>query len=361
MLNVRELKLNPNRRVIIISDIHASLALFTRLLEKVHYTPNDYLFINGDLCEKGKNSLAVVRYVKKMTEQSDDVFVTKGNCDILYRYVFEENEAILSYMKKQKHSILNEMLEEKHQSLEDFSNIQQLASFYKQHYKEEIEWLESLPVAFETESFIMIHAGIENRPDWQETDEDCALSVDSFLDKEHQAEKNVIVGHWPAVNYRFDNECSNNPFIDSKKRIVAIDGGNQIKRDGQLNALIIENNEYTFQFVDELTDERKVKKDYTDLTHRVGTVTWPNYEMRIIQRESAFTLCENSKLGYKQWVKNEYLVENDKGVYCKDDLSTTFLSVKEDEAVMVLDANQPDYILVKKSNGLVGWVPAGII
>ncbi|MBS4193080.1 metallophosphoesterase [Bacillus sp. FJAT-49705] len=361
MLNVCKLNLNPQKRVIIISDIHAELSLFTRLLEKVHYTEDVYLFINGDLCEKGQNSLELVRYVKKMTEQSSNIFVTKGNCDVLYRYALTGNEKILQYMRVRRNSLLNEMLEEQHQSLENLNDVWQVAKVYELYYKEELDWLEALPVAYDTEKFMIVHAGIENRPDWEQTTEEYALSVDSFYEKGHQLNKMVIVGHWPAVNYRYHAESSNNPIIDHEKKIIAIDGGNQIKSDGQLNALIFEHNQFSFQFVDENVKERKVKQDYIDQTNRVGTVTYPNYEMTIIRREPYFTLCENVKLGIMQWIKNEYLVEKDECVNCEGDLSTTFLSVQQDEVVKVLDAQQSGYILIKKNNGLVGWVPTEVV
>ncbi len=361
MINIRKVTLQRNRRVIIISDIHANLSLLTRLLEKVHYSSDDYLFINGDLCEKGDNSLEVVRYVKKLVEEFPDVYVTKGNCDILYRYVFKGNEAIFNYMRKRKNSILNEMLAEHQKTVDDFSDAAELAQFYKENYRAEIDWFESLPIAFETESFILVHAGIENRLDWENTDENNALSIDSFYDKGHQAEKLVIVGHWPAVNYCFHAESSNNPIIDFEERVISIDGGNQIKTDGQLNALMYENNQFSYQFVDELRDVRTVRKDYIDQTNRVGTVTYPNYKINVIHRDRYFALCENINLGIEQWIKNEYLVENDEVVYCKDDLSTTFLSVKKGEVVKVLDDLQEGYILVKKGNGLVGWVPSEVL
>lgn len=361
MLNIQKVTLNPNRRVIIISDIHANLSLFKRLLDKVNYSNDDYLFINGDLCEKGANSLEVVRYVKKLMEQAPDVFVTKGNCDVLYRYVFEGNEDILNYMKKRRNSVLNELLAEQQQSVEDFRDVKQLAQFYKEHAQEIMDWFEFLPIAYETEDFIIVHAGIENRTDWEQTSEGNALAIDSFLNKGHQAKKNVIVGHWPAVNYRDNVESSNNPLINLEKKIIAIDGGNQIKADGQLNALIIEQNQISFQFVDELLEERAVKSDYVDQTNRVGTVTYPNYKMSVMLTEPYFTLCKNITLGIEQWIKNEYLVEKDDAVYCKDDLSTTFLSVQKDEVVKVLDAQQSGYVLVKKQNGLVGWVPEYVL
>ena len=102
--------MDENRRVIITSDIHANLPLFQELLEKVNYTPEDYLFINGDLCEKGPDSLSTVAFTRKLSAESDRVFITKGNCDVVHDYVFNNVEGIKNYMRKRKNSVLNEML-----------------------------------------------------------------------------------------------------------------------------------------------------------------------------------------------------------------------------------------------------------
>ena len=357
MIEVRQLEVDKSKRSIIISDIHANLTLFKDLLRKVNYTKEDYLFINGDLCEKGPESLAVIEYVREIYKQSTNVYITKGNCDVVHRYVFNGSEEIVSYMARQKNSILNEMLAKYNKSLEDFPDLSQLANFYRQHFNEEIEWLESLPIAYETKEFIVIHAGIEDIKDWKQTEEKTALYAQAFYEQGHQADKLVIVGHWPVVNYRAQQVSSNNPLIDFDKKIIALDGGNQIKKDGQLNALIIDNGMYSFTYVDELTEEMSVQKDHKDSSKRIGTVTYPNYEMKIIKEDEFFTLCENSKLGIQQWIKNEYLlVENDQ-VYCKSDLSTTLLSVNQGDSVCVVDNECDGYSLVKKASGEVGWIP----
>lgn len=357
MIKVRQLELDKSKRSIIISDIHANLALFKNLLRKVNYTKEDYLFINGDLCEKGNESLAVIEYVREIFKQSTNVYITKGNCDVVHRYVFNGDEGITSYMKRQKNSILNEMLAKYDKSLEDFAELSQLARFYRQHFHEEIEWLESLPIAYETEEFIIIHAGIEDIKDWKQTEEKTALYARAFYEQGHQAEKLVIVGHWPVVNYRAQQVSSNNPLIDFDKKVIALDGGNQIKKDGQLNALIIDNGTYSFAYVDELSEEMIVKKEHVDFSERIGTVTYPNYEMKIIKEDKYFTLCENSKLGIQQWIKNEYLLVENEQVHCKNDLSTTFISVYQGDRVWVVDDECDGYSLVKKASGEVGWIP----
>ncbi|WP_318618020.1 metallophosphoesterase [Sporosarcina sp. YIM B06819] len=361
MIEVKYLQLDKTKRSIVISDIHANVQLFKRLLAKLQYTTEDYLFINGDLCEKGPASLEVIDYLRSMSEESTNVYITKGNCDVLFRHVFSGDEGIISYMNRRKDSVLNEMLLKYDKSLDDFPNLQELAHFYRHYFSVELEWLEALPIAFETDDFIIIHAGIENREDWKLTDEQFALSAPAFYEKEHQANKTVIVGHWPVVNYRAKQISSHNPLIDLKKHMIALDGGNQIKVDGQLNALIIENDTYSFTYVDELTNDMIVQHDHVESTKRVGTVTYPNYQMQIIKQEKFFTLCENSNLGIQQWIKNEYLLIEDKQAHCKDDLSTTFLSVKKGEQVFIVDDTCEGYTLIKTNSGGVGWIPSGCL
>ncbi|MEK3979329.1 metallophosphoesterase [Psychrobacillus sp. FSL K6-2836] len=356
MIEVRRLQLDKTKRVVVISDIHANLKLFKNLLHKVEYTEEDYLFINGDLCEKGPNSLEVMEFVRGLCEQSDKVFVTKGNCDVVHRYVFNGSGGIIPYMNRQKNSVLNEMLAKNRKTLEDFMNLEELAHYYHQYFKDEIEWIESLPVAYETEDFIVIHAGIEKKGNWRETTEEVALYTQEFYNQEHQEEKIVIVGHWPVVNYRETQISSHNPLIDLDKRVIALDGGNQIKKDGQLNALIIQKGKYTYTYVDELTNEMTVQKEYNDSMNRVGTVTYPNYDLQVIRQEEYFALCENTNLGIEQWIKNEYLLSDNESTRAKTDLSTTFLSVKQGEKVSVIDQECEGYVLVKRENGEVGWI-----
>ncbi|WP_163100298.1 metallophosphoesterase [Peribacillus alkalitolerans] len=356
MLKIEKVNINHEKRTIILSDIHGDLQLLERHLCKIEYTEQDVLFINGDMCEKGPNSMGVVRYIMELMSKSLKVHVSQGNCDVLIQYVLNEDERILNYMRKQKHSILNEMLEEQGKCLDDFLSIKDLHAFYQEHYSKEINWLLDLPVAFETEDFIIIHAGIDNIENWQETSLECALSVPSFYEKGHQASKLVVVGHWPVINYRASAISNNNPLIDLDKRMICIDGGNQIKSDGQLNALIVENGFFAYTYVDHLEEIVIVQKSYVASGGFAGTVTYPNYQLKQIVEEEYFTLCENVNLGIQQWVKNEYIIEKVDGTFCKDDLSTTLLSVDVGDEVSIIDNSCDGYVLIKK-NGEVGWIP----
>lgn len=69
-----------------------------------------------------------------------------------------------------------------------------------------------------------------------------------FFNQSHKANKYVVVGHWPVVNYS-EKAPSNNPVIDKEKKIIAIDGGNAIKEAGQLNAFIIQRTSASDKFL----------------------------------------------------------------------------------------------------------------
>ena len=56
--------------------------------------------------------------------------------------------------------------------------------------------------------------------------------------------KYVIVGHWPTANYGKEKGCCN-PIINKEQNIISIDGGNMIKSEGQLNALIINGDKFS--------------------------------------------------------------------------------------------------------------------
>jgi len=142
-----------------------------------------------------------------------------------------------------------------------------------------------------------------------------------------------------------------------EKQIIALDGGNQIKTDGQLNALILQNGQYSFSYVDDLAKKRIIKKGHQDVTNRVGAVPYPHYDVKVIDQEPHFTLCENLNLGIEQWVKNEYISKDSTGTKCKSDLSTSFLSVSKDESVSIINEDCSGYVLIKKENGDVGWIP----
>jgi protein phosphatase len=355
---IKELSIPNNVRVIVISDIHGDIDLFKMLLKKVDFSNNDYLIINGDLCEKGSSSKAVVSYIMELSFNNSKIHVTEGNCDALVDYLLGENPKLIKYLNTRKQSLFNEWLEQLGFELNEQSNIREVKEILTNNFSKEIKWLSDLPTAIDTEDYIFVHAGIEDIENWKETKRDTAISMSSFLDKKHRVNKYVIVGHWPVVNYSSDIPA-NNPIIDEQKKIIAIDGGNVIKPTGQLNALIIERTAtedlFSHIYVDHFPT-RIVIKDFNEEHTMKGSINYPFYEIVPVEESAYFTLCKQIETNQILYVKNEYISKNGKERFTvKTDVSCAQISVSEGDIVSVIDDSCSGYALIKK-DGKVGWI-----
>ncbi|SET51912.1 protein phosphatase [Salinibacillus kushneri] len=333
MDKIKKLSIPERSRVIVISDIHGEIDLFKELLMKVHFSNEDFLIVNGDLCEKGTNSKAVVDYIMDLSSKNANVHVTEGNCDTLVHDLLDENPELIKYLSNRPHSLLNEWLEQLGFELHEQVEIQEVKELLLYHFSEEIKWLSNLATAIETDKYIFVHAGLEDREDWRQTERATAITMSSFLDKTHKADQYVVVGHWPVVNYLQDIP-SHNTIIDDEKKIIAIDGGNVIKDTGQLNALVIHKtaNEDLFSHacVDHLPS-RKVIKDFSKDEKVKGSVEYPFYEILPVEYGDHFTLCEQLETNEMLYVKNEYIHQNDNGRYtAKTDVSCSQISETEE-------------------------------
>ncbi|WP_059174000.1 metallophosphoesterase [Bacillus sp. FJAT-27445] len=358
MDKIKELKLPENGRVIVISDIHGEINLFKELLEKVQFCNDDYLIINGDLCEKGGNSKEVVRYVMELTATNPNVHVIEGNCDALVEHLLKENPQLLNYMTTRDNTLFKEWLEQIGYQLTKHSTIQEVKEVLTHHYENELKWLAELPTAIETDRYIFVHAGLEDIENWKETERSSALGMPSFLEKSHRAGKYVIVGHWPVVNYSTDIP-SDNPIIDEAKKIIAIDGGNVIKPTGQLNAFIIQRtagiDSFSHIYVDQLPT-RTVTKDFVAEQTMKGSINYPFYTIVPVEKGEFFTLCRQPETDKLLHVKNEYIVQNENGDFTiKADVSCAQITISKGDIVSVIDEDCTGYALVKK-DGKAGWI-----
>ena len=74
----------------VISDIHGCYDEFIKMLDKIHLSENDKLYLAGDYIDRGKDSLAMLRWLENC---SANVFPIKGNHDV----GFAEN---VNFMKR---------------------------------------------------------------------------------------------------------------------------------------------------------------------------------------------------------------------------------------------------------------------
>ena len=66
------------------------------------------------------------------------------------------------------------------------------------------------------------------------------LKYDNFLEESPIQPRLMIVGHNPTRNY-CKKIASVNPIFDWQKKILSIDGGNNVVKGGQLNVVLMDN------------------------------------------------------------------------------------------------------------------------
>ncbi|MDM5193347.1 metallophosphoesterase [Bacillus hominis] len=363
MEKIQKLLIPKGVRVIVISDIHGELNLLKELLHKVNFKDDDYLIINGDLCEKGNDSIGVVNYVMDLVVSKPNVYVVEGNCEVVVEALVHENPELINYLCTRKNTIFNEWLEQLNVTVNEESDIREVKNILMSHFSKEIKWLTELPTAIETEDYIFVHAGLEDREDWKQTDRKNAIAMPEFFNKSHRADKYVIVGHWPVVNYS-EEAPSNNPVIDNVKKIIAIDGGNAIKEAGQLNAFIIHrdilNDTFSYTYVDHFP-QYEVSADFNANSVMKGGVTYPHYYIEPVERMKDFTVCKQLGTNELLHVKNEYIKQLESGEYTvKTDISCAQINIRKGDTVSLIDGRCMGYDLIKK-DGVEGWIEKGIL
>ena len=230
---IKKLNIPTNKRLIFVSDIHGDLETFKRGLEKINFNSDDYLFIIGDIHEKGDATynLKTLRYVIELSKLPN-VYPMAGNCDEVFRFILPDDakDIFLYYTNIKKHSILNDIALEQNYPLSMDMDVSDFVNMVQNKYPEFYEFMDSLAdVIFINDSLVLVHGGIDdinNIPDYSIS----MLKYDKFYELSKPQEKLMIVGHYPTRNYRGDISCVN-PIFDFKKKIISIDGGNHIVKD----------------------------------------------------------------------------------------------------------------------------------
>ncbi len=348
---VNKVIIDKNKRIIAISDIHGNLNLFKRLLAEINYTPNDILFLVGDLIEKGNNSLETLRYIMKLSRENV-VYVVTGNCDTIWEDVncniYDEN--LLKYMLFRKNSILNDMCEELSIQVNEKSNINYIKQQLRENFSEELTYLKQLPHIIETEDYIFVHGGITS----EDLEENLANEVtkrDAFMEEGLVFSKYVIVGHWPTANYGKDKGCCN-PIINKEQKIISIDGGNAIKCEGQLNALIVDGEKIDFYAVDDFC-KGEIIKDQKSNSNTIQ-ISWQDNDIKVLEVGKEFSYCKHLSSNHQLWIKNDKIFKSKEGTTKCYDCTDYFIEAQKGDIVSILERTKE--ITLVKNHGIIGWV-----
>lgn len=343
---------DPQRRIIVISDIHGNLPLFQGLLEKIAFNQDDILVLLGDMIEKGPENLALLRYIMDL-EKKYTVYPLCGNCDWYVKRFFETEEYDDSFFRgflehpRNQQSILLQMGREA--QVEEPKNLPLLRKTIQTTHKDVLLWLNQLPIILDTPDYFFVHGGVADMAQCHENDPWACMKNDYFYQQNHSFSKYMVVGHCPTTLYRPHIQDAS-PLIDKDRKIISIDGGCVLKLDGQLNALILENKEISWDYFDGLPQIRALESQKP--SEDPLNIRWGHAEVEIIQNQGEFTYCKHLETGRKLQILTAFLKESGNTILCED--ATDYKLPIEVGDVFSLSHPVEGGALVKK-DGITGW------
>ncbi|MGN1419537.1 MAG: metallophosphoesterase family protein [Acutalibacteraceae bacterium] len=204
-------------RTFAIGDIHGCfnelLMMMTAIKERGGYDPEkDRLIFLGDYIDRGEDSKSVVGYIRYLQEKYDNVIALMGN----------HEKMCVDYLEGTDRAWLWNGCKSTIESYGGTENI-----------KSDAEWMKSLPLYYEDDDFVFVHAGIDPEKPLEKHSENELLWVrDEFINSTKKFPKKVIFGHTPSL--MITNQCE--PYVTPAGNI-GIDTG--LVYGGGLTALII--------------------------------------------------------------------------------------------------------------------------
>ncbi|MDE6655765.1 MAG: metallophosphoesterase [Anaeroplasmataceae bacterium] len=360
---ILHLNIPTDKRLIFMSDIHGDIQLFKKALEKVQFCSNDYLFVIGDMIEKGdpSDNLAMLKYIIELNKQ-ENVYFMAGNCDEVFRFILPplDKKRFLYYATELKKSVINDMAEEMKYPIHKEMDIEDYIKTIEEKYPEYFKFVDELPdVVFINDSLVLVHGGIMDIDHIPENALD-VLKCDRFLELSPIQPKIMIVGHNPTRNYRADIPCVN-PIFDFRKNIICLDGGNNVVKGGQINVVSLNSlssMNFSFFAIDHYP-KYIVEEDITyEQPKNQFTMRFGKNEVELITKDLDFYLIRPKGTTDELWVHEEFIFEVDGKHYCYDG-SNTFLSLKKGDQISVIKKAKP-YSLIKH-DGIVGLIESKYI
>lgn len=370
--------IEPGRRVIAISDIHGNLSCLKGLLKQVRLTPDDVLILVGDLLEKGRDSLAVLRFVLEL-QKTHTVYPLCGNCDYIDRVFLEggspdpafsvqmnerlgvsghysnadqELWPVLEYWGNRS-TLIQMGLEVGHPMPRRASDLPALRAALLDYFPRETKFLLKLPHILESANFIFVHGGIPREDNLDGLEAYGCMKNDDFLGQGLSFRKWVAVGHWPVTLYDPAVQRTS-PILDRERHIACIDGGCVLKVGGQLNALIIPDiygEALEYDWYDGLPTVTAL--DGQEASEHPLNIRWSDSVVEVLKEEGDCVLCRHVSSGRELWAPRTHISRWRDGKTHTEDITDLRLPVSPgDELAVVCQTGRG--FLVKK-DGITGW------
>lgn len=252
-----------SKNIYVISDLHGHFKILLEMLQKIHFTDDDELYVLGDCCDRGPKSLDIYQFIQK----HHNIHLLKGNHEIMMKEAFMVDDCDSRQTRLWNQNGGLKTFRSYHQHLHKKAfNPYDYKVLKTAFYKMMIDYVNSCPSFVErtvnNQQFVLIHAGINPEKGlYEQTEEECAWMREWFYMSKGLEDKIIIFGHTPTIHIHHIPHCHDiwkDPVFHDK---IGIDGGLGGYVDGQLNCLCLNTMEVTVIKKVDALDEVEILKD----------------------------------------------------------------------------------------------------
>lgn len=232
----------------VVSDIHGHFKELIKALKDANYdenNKNEKLIVAGDMFDRGCESREVYEYLFRLSNENKAIII-RGNHEVFLEELFAGNFDRVRF--NIKHNGFGKTLRSFVQLFDSLS-LEKVKEYINEHYPKLNSFITNLPYYFETEKYIITHAGLDfsnddfrignwKRAVWTLPEE--FFQID--LQNKYNFNKKVIVGHRFTNRLRsFFGQYNSRDYSiyhhnDGQK--IGIDGGVYISK--QINVFTFE-------------------------------------------------------------------------------------------------------------------------
>lgn len=219
-------------KLFIVGDIHGEYQLLEKLLKHWDQDKEQLIFL-GDIADRGPDCKKCLLTVQKLVNEKQAIWISGNHEDILLQWLNEPEENFEWYLRNGGQATMESLI---YTGVLAEMSPSEMAATIKSNYPELIEMIQNLPLYYETDYCICVHAGLNFAlEDWRETSRRDFLWIrDPFHQGKNTLDKYIIFGHTPVQslhNHLFDTHFW---YADKK---ICIDGG--AVYNGALHGLVI--------------------------------------------------------------------------------------------------------------------------
>ena len=219
-------------KVFAVGDIHGEYDLLKKLLDRWKEEEETLVFL-GDLGDRGPKSKECFLLVQDLVTSNRAVCLSGNHEDIFLSWLDNPEEKFMWYLRNGGQETLESLL---YPGVLEEKTPQELAKEIQATYPDLITFMRDLPLYYETDFCICVHAGIDlDLEDWRETSRrDFLWSRADFYANPKTPEKLVVFGHTPVQYLHGD---SSDTSLWHQNARLNIDGG--AVYEGALHGVVI--------------------------------------------------------------------------------------------------------------------------